>query len=181
MLADGGEAIADLAVPRHRAALVGMVASDPTAWRLLSDVDGDALAALRVARARARELTWAPIIVRVRLHPPQATGDDREQYVGDPDAMLAGHGPPRRPQPMLRIDGAAGFWTPRSSANAASRNGRGGRRPIGTRQAGQTSHPPWTARRPRPPARTVSGPPRPAYVERCQPGRPMPMAHAGNR
>jgi hypothetical protein len=36
MLADGGEAIADLAVRRNEAGLFGSVASDPTAWRLLS-------------------------------------------------------------------------------------------------------------------------------------------------
>ena len=59
MLADGGETIADLAVLRDQAALFGPVASDPTAWRLLSDLDGDALARLRVARAAARELAWA--------------------------------------------------------------------------------------------------------------------------
>ncbi|GAA4474271.1 hypothetical protein GCM10023170_096430 [Phytohabitans houttuyneae] len=33
MLADGGEAISDLAVLRDQAALFGPVASDPTAWR----------------------------------------------------------------------------------------------------------------------------------------------------
>jgi hypothetical protein len=33
MLADGGEAIADLAVLRNQSALFGSVASDPTAWR----------------------------------------------------------------------------------------------------------------------------------------------------
>ena len=37
----------------------GRVASDPTAWRLLSDLDGAALSRLRGARARARELVWA--------------------------------------------------------------------------------------------------------------------------
>jgi hypothetical protein len=58
MLADGGEAIADLAVLRNRADLFGLVACDPTAWRLLSDVDGAALARLREARAHARELAW---------------------------------------------------------------------------------------------------------------------------
>jgi len=35
------------------------VASDPTAWRLLSDMDSDVLARLRAARAQARELAWA--------------------------------------------------------------------------------------------------------------------------
>jgi hypothetical protein len=59
MLADGGETIADLAVLRNQRDLFGAVASDPTAWRLLSDVDGAALTRLRQARAQARELAWA--------------------------------------------------------------------------------------------------------------------------
>jgi glutaredoxin-related protein len=59
MLADGGVAIADLAVLRDQPGLFGPVASDPTAWRMLSDVDDDALVRLRQARATARELAWA--------------------------------------------------------------------------------------------------------------------------
>jgi hypothetical protein len=59
MIADGGEAIADLAVLRDQADLFGAVASDPTAWRLLSGVDDAALARLRRARATAREVAWA--------------------------------------------------------------------------------------------------------------------------
>ena len=59
MLADGGEAIADLAVLRNEAGLFGPVASDPTAWRLLSQLDETMLAELRAARARAREVAWA--------------------------------------------------------------------------------------------------------------------------
>src|SRR3954451_8307251 len=59
MLADGGEAIADLAVLRNHADLFGAVASDPTAWRLLSGLDATALSRLRAARAHARELAWA--------------------------------------------------------------------------------------------------------------------------
>lgn len=59
MLADGGEAIADLAVLREQAGLFGPVASDPTAWRLLSKVDEPMLARLRAARAQAREVAWA--------------------------------------------------------------------------------------------------------------------------
>src|SRR5690349_4572236 len=39
MLADGGTTISDLAVLRDQAGLFGPVASDPTAWRLLSDMD----------------------------------------------------------------------------------------------------------------------------------------------
>jgi hypothetical protein len=52
MLADGGEAIADLAVLRNQADLFGRVASDPTTWRLLSDLDGAALARLRAPAPR---------------------------------------------------------------------------------------------------------------------------------
>src|SRR3712207_3376458 len=54
MLADGGEAIADLAVPRNQQALFGPVASDPTAWRLSSRLDSTMLTELRFAR----EVAW---------------------------------------------------------------------------------------------------------------------------
>jgi hypothetical protein len=84
MLADGGEAIADLAVLRNQADLFGQVASDPTAWRLLSDVDGAVLARLRGARAQARELAWA-----------QAT----ETSTGLPGSTAAG-----QPVPGLVLD-----------------------------------------------------------------------------
>ena len=39
MLADGGEAIADLAVLRNQSDLFGAVASDATAWRVLDGID----------------------------------------------------------------------------------------------------------------------------------------------
>ncbi|WSE08948.1 IS1380 family transposase [Streptomyces sp. NBC_01445] len=58
MLADGGEAIADLAVLRDQAGVFGSVASTPTAWRMLADTDGRTLASLRSARAHAREVAW---------------------------------------------------------------------------------------------------------------------------
>jgi hypothetical protein len=58
MLADGGEAIADLAVLRDQVEVFGPVASTPTAWRLLADTDDKTLACLRSARARAREVAW---------------------------------------------------------------------------------------------------------------------------
>ncbi|GAA3485625.1 IS1380 family transposase [Streptomyces yanii] len=58
MLADGGEAIADLAVLRDQGEMFGPVASTPTAWRLLADTDEAALASLRAARASAREIAW---------------------------------------------------------------------------------------------------------------------------
>lgn len=59
MIADGGEAISDLAVLRDQAALFGAVASNPTAWRVLSTMDSRALDRLRAARAAARETAWA--------------------------------------------------------------------------------------------------------------------------
>ncbi|MFJ4745702.1 IS1380 family transposase [Streptomyces sp. NPDC088775] len=76
MLANGGEAIADLAVLRDQAGVFGPVASTPTAWRLLAAVDERALASLRSARAQAREVAWM-----------QAA----EQGEGIPAVRAAGH------------------------------------------------------------------------------------------
>jgi hypothetical protein len=61
MLADGGESITDLVVLRDQPGLFGAVASDPTAWRVLSGMDSDVLGRLRAARAAARELAWAQV------------------------------------------------------------------------------------------------------------------------
>ncbi|WP_236652516.1 transposase, partial [Streptacidiphilus neutrinimicus] len=58
MLADGGEAIADLAVLRDQCDVFGPVASTPTAWRVLAGIDEAALNTLRAARAQAREVAW---------------------------------------------------------------------------------------------------------------------------
>jgi hypothetical protein len=41
MIADGGEAIADLAVLRNQPGLFGLVASPATCWRVLDAVDAD--------------------------------------------------------------------------------------------------------------------------------------------
>jgi hypothetical protein len=100
MLADGGEAIADLAVLRNQADLFGAVASDPTAWRLLSDLDAVALARLRAARAQARELAWA-----------QAA----ETRTGLPDSMAA-----RQPVPGLVLDLDASIVICHSDKQAAT-------------------------------------------------------------
>src|ERR1700761_7157681 len=59
MLADGGEAISDLAVLRDQAELFGPVASAPTAGRVLKGIDAAAIARMRGARAVAREVAWA--------------------------------------------------------------------------------------------------------------------------
>jgi hypothetical protein len=50
MIADGGEAISDLAVLRDQPGLFGNVASTATAWRVLDGVDEQALDRLRHAR-----------------------------------------------------------------------------------------------------------------------------------
>jgi hypothetical protein len=89
MLADGGEAIADLAVLRNQADLFGRVASDPTAWRLLSDLDDAALTRLRQARAQARELAWAQAIeTRGNLPTSTAAGRPIPGLVLDLDASI---------------------------------------------------------------------------------------------
>jgi hypothetical protein len=59
MLADGFEAISDLAVLRDQPALFGEVASAATAWRTLEAIDHDVLARIAMARAAARRQAWA--------------------------------------------------------------------------------------------------------------------------
>jgi hypothetical protein len=89
MLADGGEAIADLAVLRDQAGLFGPVASDPTAWRLLAGLDESMLAGLRVARAAAREIAWAQHAeTRGALPAPAVAGQQVPGLVLDVDASI---------------------------------------------------------------------------------------------
>jgi hypothetical protein len=58
-IADGAEAISDIAVLADQQALFGPVASDSTCWRLLDALEEHRLAAVAGARARAREVAWA--------------------------------------------------------------------------------------------------------------------------
>jgi hypothetical protein len=58
-IADGAEAISDIAVLGDQAALFGPVASDSTCWRLLDVLDERRLAVVAGARARVREVAWA--------------------------------------------------------------------------------------------------------------------------
>ena len=58
MIADGGETVTDLAVLRDQREVFGPVAATPIAWRLLADIGPPALAALREARATARDIAW---------------------------------------------------------------------------------------------------------------------------
>jgi Transposase DDE domain group 1 len=59
MLAGGGVCVSDMAALRHQPELFGSVASDPTIWRALHEVDGEVLDELRSARAKARQRVWA--------------------------------------------------------------------------------------------------------------------------
>jgi hypothetical protein len=52
LLADGGEAISDLAVLRHQPGLFGPVASTATAWRVLDGIEAAGLDELKRARAQ---------------------------------------------------------------------------------------------------------------------------------
>jgi hypothetical protein len=97
MLADGGEAIGDIAALGDQPDLHGSVASPATAWRVLagaagigSDAGAERVAALRPARAAARERAWlarAEITGQV-LPPARAAGRDLDYVVLDIDATL---------------------------------------------------------------------------------------------
>lgn len=58
MLANGGDSLSDLAVLRNQPDLFGGVASDPTAWRVVTSVDDGRRVALNKARAKARARAW---------------------------------------------------------------------------------------------------------------------------
>jgi hypothetical protein len=89
MLADGGVTIGDLVVLRDQPGLFGSVASDPTAWRLLSMMDTAVLDRLRAARAAARETAWAQRIdTRDGLPETTAAGQPVPGLVLDLDASI---------------------------------------------------------------------------------------------
>lgn len=88
LLADGGEAIADLAVLRNQGDLFGAVASDATAWRVLDAIDDTVLARIRAARAQARELTWAQAAETGRLLCSTVGGFTIPGFVLDMDASI---------------------------------------------------------------------------------------------
>jgi hypothetical protein len=90
MLADGGEAIRDLAGLADQPGLHGPVASAATAWRVLDGVDDARLVGLGVARAAARERAWLARgeITGRELPPARAAGRDLDYVVIDLDAAL---------------------------------------------------------------------------------------------
>jgi Transposase DDE domain group 1 len=90
MLADGGEAIRDIASLADQPGLHGPVASPATAWRVLDAIDAGRLGRLRQARAAARERGWLARgeIVGEPLPPARAAGRDLDYVVVDLDATL---------------------------------------------------------------------------------------------
>jgi hypothetical protein len=58
MIADGGEAIADIDVLRHQGEVFGQVASPATSWRALDEVNGVRSRRIARARAKARARVW---------------------------------------------------------------------------------------------------------------------------
>ncbi|MEU4645053.1 IS1380 family transposase [Micromonospora sp. NPDC023814] len=58
MIADGGEAIADIDVLRHQQEVFGSVASDTTVWRALDEIGVVQLRRIAKARARVRARMW---------------------------------------------------------------------------------------------------------------------------
>jgi hypothetical protein len=59
MLADGGDCLSDVGVLRNQPELFGVVASDPTVFRVLDSVHADGLRNIAAARAKARAAVWA--------------------------------------------------------------------------------------------------------------------------
>lgn len=62
MLADGGEAIADIDVLRHQSGVLGPVASPPTVWRTLDEVTPGRLKRIAKARAKVRRHVWSRLV-----------------------------------------------------------------------------------------------------------------------
>jgi Transposase DDE domain group 1 len=61
MLADGGEAIADIDVLRHQSRVLGPVASAPTVWRTLAELTPARLTKIDKVRARVRGHVWSAL------------------------------------------------------------------------------------------------------------------------
>ena len=87
MLADGGEAIADIDVLRHQSGVLGAVASPPTVWRALDEVTPGRLKKIATARARVRRHVWAQLPGGVP--PSKVAGTDLDDLIVlDTDATI---------------------------------------------------------------------------------------------
>jgi hypothetical protein len=89
-IAGGAQSLAGTAVLRDQARLFGAVASVPTMWRSLGEIDDAALALTVLARNKARERVWGLIAARHGAIPASRTcyGDLGERVVIRIDASL---------------------------------------------------------------------------------------------
>lgn len=88
MLADGGEAIADIDVLRHQSSVLGPVASPPTVWRTLDEVTPGRLKKIQNARARVRRHVWSQLPRGVPASRVAGTALDEDLIVLDVDATI---------------------------------------------------------------------------------------------
>ena len=72
-IADGGRDISDVVVLGEQPRLFGSVASIPTVWRSLNELDTADIAAITVARNQIREKVWEAIAARHGRIPPAPT------------------------------------------------------------------------------------------------------------
>ena len=164
MLADGGEAISDLArAAASSPSVFGPVASTATAWRVLDSIDADRCSArLRAARAAARERAW---LARAELGRPAARSAVRAGgrcwpgLVIDVDATLvtcAQREGARRGhvQGRVRLPPAAGV--PGQHRRGAGRGAAPGQRRREHRRRPHRGHRPGVGADPRRRARTGS-------------------------
>jgi hypothetical protein len=107
MLADGGEAIADIDVLRHQSQVLGPVASAPTVWRTLDELTPARLKRIDSARARVRRPVWSAL--PDGLPASKVAGTDLgEVVVLDVDAtIVVSHGEKENAAPTLQ--GTFGF------------------------------------------------------------------------
>ena len=90
MIADGGEAIADIEVLRHQAPVLGAVASQATVWRALDEITPGQVKKITVARARTRRHVWGLLAQSATGFPASkvAGTDLGEVVVLDVDATI---------------------------------------------------------------------------------------------
>lgn len=72
-IADGGRDICDVVVLREQARVFGPVASVPTTWRSLNEIDEPALARIVTVRNKTRQRVWELIEARHGRIPPAPT------------------------------------------------------------------------------------------------------------
>jgi hypothetical protein len=96
MIADGGEAISDIATLADQGAVFGPVASDSTCWRVLNSIRDADLDAIAAARAATRAVVWAqraeqtgqPLPTSLVAGTPLLAADGRPVLVIDEDATI---------------------------------------------------------------------------------------------